>query len=68
VIARYEQKIQDGARRLLEDGEQVLAALIAAPAGSTRQAAGSMQFGSARPGRAHAAAAQVDLRLEAMRT
>jgi hypothetical protein len=62
-MLRHEQKIKDGAARFLEDGEQVLAAVIAAPRGSTRQAAGSMQLGSAQRARAHGAAELVDLRL-----
>jgi hypothetical protein len=64
-MSRHEQKIKDGAARFLEGGERVLAAMIAAPRGSTQQAAGSMQLGSAQRARAHAAAELVDLRLEA---
>jgi hypothetical protein len=64
-MSRHERKIKDGAARFLEDGEQVLAAVIAAPRGSTQQAAGSMHLGSAQRARAHGAAELVDLRLEA---
>jgi hypothetical protein len=64
-MSRHERKIKDGAARFLEDGEEVLAAVIAAPRGSTQQAAGSMQLGSAQRARAHGAAELVDLRLEA---
>jgi hypothetical protein len=64
-MSRYEQKIKRGAARFLEDGEDVLAAVIAAPRGYTQQAAGSIHLGSAQRDRAHGAAAQVDLRLEA---
>jgi hypothetical protein len=64
-MSRYERKVKDGAARFLEDGEQVLAAVIAAPRGYTQQAAGSIHLGSAQRGRAHGAAAQVELRLEA---
>lgn len=64
-MAHYEQKIKDGAARFLEDGEEVLAAVIAAPRGYTQQAAGSIHLGSAQRGRAQWAAEQVELRLEA---
>jgi hypothetical protein len=64
-MSRYEQKIKAGAERFLEDGEEVLATLIAAPRGSTQQVAGAMHLGSAQRGRAHRAAEQVDLRLDA---
>jgi hypothetical protein len=64
-MSRHEQKIKDGVARFLQDGEQVLAAVIAAPRGSTQQAAGSMQLGSAQRAHAHGAAELVDLRLEA---
>jgi hypothetical protein len=61
-MSRHEQKIKDGVARFLQDGEHVLAAVIAAPRGSTRQATGWMQLGSPQRGRAHGAAEQVDLR------
>jgi hypothetical protein len=64
-MSRHEQKIKDGVARFLQDGEQVLAAVIAAPRGSTQQAAGSMQLGSAQRAHAHGPAELVDLRLEA---
>jgi hypothetical protein len=64
-MSRHEQKIKDGAARFLENGEQVLAAVIAAPCGCTQQAAGSMRLGSAQRARAHGAAELVDLRLDA---
>jgi hypothetical protein len=49
-MSRHEQKIKDGAARRLAGREQVLATLIAAPRGSTQQAAGSMHPGSAQRG------------------
>lgn len=64
-MSRYEQRIKDGAKRFLEDGEDLLAAVIAAPRGYTQQAAVSIRLGSAQRDRAHGAAAQVDLRLKA---
>jgi hypothetical protein len=64
-MSRHERKLKDGAARFLEDGETVLAAVIAAPRGSTQQAAGSMHLGSAQRARAHEAAELADLRLEA---
>jgi hypothetical protein len=47
------------------DGEEVLAAVIAAPRGYAQQAAGSTHVGSARRGRAHGAAKKLELRLKA---
>ena len=64
-MSRHENKIKDDAARWLEEGEEILAAVIAAPRGSTQQAAGSIHLGSAQRGRAHTAAERVDLRLEA---
>jgi hypothetical protein len=64
-MSRDEHKITDGAARLLHDGELVLAPVIAAPRGSTKQAAGSMYLGSAQRGRGQVVAEHVDLRLEA---
>ncbi|HVE68454.1 MAG TPA: hypothetical protein VNB64_07730 [Solirubrobacteraceae bacterium] len=39
--SRYERKIKDGARGLLQDGEEVLAAIVARPRGWTQAMAGS---------------------------
>jgi hypothetical protein len=64
-MSRHEQKLKEGAAPFLEDGEHVLAAVIAAPRGSTQQVAGSTHLGSAQRGRAHRAAKPVELRLEA---
>jgi hypothetical protein len=55
-MTRHEEMIKDGAARLLEDGEHVPAAVVAAPRGSTRQATGWMQLGSPQRGRADGAA------------
>jgi hypothetical protein len=54
-MSHREQKIEDGAARWLADGEEILAAVIAAPLRSTQQAAGSMHLGSAQRGRAREA-------------
>lgn len=40
-MSRHEQKIKEGARRFLEDGEEVLAAFVARPRGWTQSAAGA---------------------------
>ena len=47
-MSRYEQKIKDGATRFLQDAEDVLAAVIAAPRGDTQAAAGSIHLGAAQ--------------------
>jgi hypothetical protein len=64
-MSRYEQRIKDGATRFLEDGEEVLAAVIAAPRGYTQAAAGSIHLGAGQQGRATAAAADAGLVLRA---
>jgi hypothetical protein len=64
-MSRYEQKIKDGARPFLEDGEEVLAAVVAAPRGYTQAAAGSLQLGAHQQGRATDAAAGAGLVLRA---
>jgi hypothetical protein len=61
--SRHEQKIQDGAKPLLEEGESVLAAFVARPRGWTQSGAGSIQLGAHQQGRAYAAAEQAGLRL-----
>jgi hypothetical protein len=48
--SRYEQKIKDGARAFLEDGEEVLAAIVARPRGWTQAKAGSAGPGAVAAG------------------
>jgi hypothetical protein len=64
-MSRYEQRIKDGATRFLQDGEDVLAAVIAAPRGYTQAAAGSIHLGAAQQGRSNQAAADAGLVLRA---
>ena len=59
--SRQEQKAEDGARPFLEEGEDVLAVVIAARRGSTQTVAGAAtpvaaQLGAAQQGRSEAAA------------
>jgi hypothetical protein len=65
LMSRYEEKVKAGAQRFLEPGEQVVAAVVAAPRGYTQAAAGSMQLGAAQQGRATDAAAAAGLVLRA---
>jgi hypothetical protein len=58
----YERKIKDGAKPLLDDREEVLAAFVARPRGLTQAAAGSMHVGSAQQGNANAAGARAPSR------
>jgi hypothetical protein len=60
-----ERKIADGAAPHLDPGEEILAAIVAAPRGHTQAVAGSMQLGAAQQGRARGAASQAGIRLEA---
>jgi hypothetical protein len=64
-MSRYERKVKDGAQPFLEDGEEVLAAVIAAPRGYMQTMAGSIRLGAHQQGQHGAAAADAGLRLEA---
>lgn len=59
----HERKIKEGAKPLLDDGEEVLAAFVARPRGWTQATAGSMHLGARQQGAAYAAgeAAQLPL-------
>jgi hypothetical protein len=62
-MSRQSQKIEDGARPFLEEGEHVLAALVAAARGHTQAVAGSMNLGAHQQGRQHAAAGEAELKI-----
>jgi hypothetical protein len=62
-MSRHERKIKVGAQPFLEQGEEVLAALVARPRGWTQKTAGSFVFGSRQEGRNRAAAEQSGLEL-----
>lgn len=64
-MARAEQWITEGAAPFLEPGEEVLAALVAAPRGYTQSVAGGLGIGDKQQGRAADAADQAGMRLEA---
>jgi len=51
-----EDKIREGARPFMEEGEEVLAAFVARPRGWTQAMAGSLQVGAHQQGRANAGA------------
>lgn len=48
--SRYEAKIKEGARAFLEDGEEVLAAIVARPRGWTQSVAGAAGPGAVAAG------------------
>jgi hypothetical protein len=55
---RQEQKIKDQAGSLLEEGEELLAAVIARPRGWTQTHAGSLHLGANQQGKSRSAAAE----------
>ena len=65
MVSLQERKIRAGAEPFLEPGEEILAAIVAAPRGHTQSVAGSMELGAAQQQRAGAAAEQAGLRLAA---
>jgi len=63
VSSRQERKVVRGARPFLEEGEEVLAAIIARPRGWTQSMAGSLSVGAAQQSRAYGAAEKAEFRL-----
>ena len=64
-MARFDQKIKEGAAPLLDPGEDVIAAFVAAPRGFTQSAVGIEGIGDSQQGRATTAAEQAGIVLEA---
>ena len=62
-MSKHEQKIKEGAKPFLEEGEEILAAFVARPRGWTQAAAGSANLGALQQGRALAAGEQAEFRL-----
>ena len=58
-----EDKIREGAKPFLHDGEHVLAAFVARTRGWTQQMAGSMHLGASQQGHAREGAAQAGFAL-----
>ena len=58
-----EDKIKEGARPFLEEGEEVLAAFVARPRGWTQSMAGSLHLGAQQQGAAQDGAAQAGFQL-----
>jgi hypothetical protein len=57
-MSRQEQKVKDGVAPFLEEGEAVLAAIVARPRGWTQAMAGSLHLGAHQQGKStHAAEA-----------
>ena len=61
--SKQEQKVREGARQFLEDGEEIVATIIARPRGWTQQMAGSMVLGSSQQSKVRAAAEQAGVEL-----
>lgn len=62
-MSRQEAKIEQGAQPLLDEGEQVLAAVVARPRGWTQTMAGSAMLGRKQQKGAYAAAEEAGFRL-----
>lgn len=69
-MSRHEQKVKQGAEPYLEEGEQVLAALVVRPRGWTQSSAGAAgpgvlarRLGQAKQSQAYAGGEQAGLRL-----
>ena len=56
-MSKQEQKVKEGVAPLLDEGEEVLAAIIARPRGSTQTHAGSLHVGAGQQGKSRSAAA-----------
>jgi len=61
--SKHEQKIKQGAKPFLDEGEEILAAFVARPRGWTQAGAGSAVLGGMQQKRAHEAAEQAEFRL-----
>ena len=62
-MSKQEQKIKEGAKPFLEAGEEVLAAIVAAPRGHTQAVAGAQGLGQRQEGRVRDAAEQAGVQL-----
>jgi hypothetical protein len=56
-MSKQEQKVKEGTAPMLDEGEQVLAAIFARPRGWTQSHAGSLQLGASQQGKSRHAAA-----------
>jgi hypothetical protein len=63
VKSKQEEKVKEGARQFLEDGEEIAAAVVARPRGWTQQHAGSMLLGGSQQAKAQAGAEGAGIRL-----
>ena len=52
-MGSYDKKLAAGAKPFLDDGEDLLAAFVARPRGSTQRAAGSLTLGASQIGKAN---------------
>ena len=62
-MSRHEQRIKVGARRFMEEGEEVLSALVARPRGWTQATAGAAALGAGKQAQARAAGEEAEFRL-----
>ena len=62
-MSAYDRKIKEGAKPFLDEGEEVLASIVARPRGHTQSIAGSGLIGGKQQGKAKAAAAGAGFQL-----
>jgi len=65
-MSKQEQKVKEGIAPMLDEGEEVLAAIIARPRGWTQTHAGSIHIGANQQGRSRGAAADSAFPLAAL--
>jgi hypothetical protein len=62
-MSAYDKKLKEGAKPFLDDGEEVIASLVARPRGHTQSIAGSSMIGNKQKNNAREAAAAGGLEL-----
>jgi hypothetical protein len=63
VKSKQEQKVKEEAQRFLDEGEEIVAAVVARPRGWTQANAGSLMLGSSQQGKARGAAEAAGVQL-----
>ena len=61
--SKQEEKVKEGAREYLEEGEQIAAAIVARPRGWTQAHAGSMHLGGSQQAKSRAGADEAGIKL-----
>ncbi len=62
-MSKQEQKLKEGAKPFLEEGEEILAAIVAAARGHTQSVAGARGLGQSQVGKVADAAEQAGIKL-----